>query len=224
MLAVHIARRAARCPCAVQVPQTSPALTPLDEFETVARVRYTAAAALTLLATACLWLAATGASATSPEIGGAVSSRGVANIRWGATPAQVREWAGQPEFTGPPVRGYPIPAQAPGSLVLGYHCEGFDRHSCHTLFGFVNRRLTSFATESPSFHTSRGAHPGMKRARAQRVDPVLQIVPPDGQICRPPRPARNRRALLLAATLEQKNRLFTLYARSPAHVPAFPHC
>ena len=162
----------------------------------------------------------TAAAASQPtrELRGVVTTTGVGPLRFGATIAQVRSWAGPPDFSSPPVKSYPVPAHDARSLVLGYECEGFDRHVCHTLFAFVDGRLVNFMTESRLFETSRGAHPGMPAADAARQEPRLTIV----HDC----PSwKGKKIPALAATVEQRGRVFSLYARTPARRPAFgPHC
>jgi hypothetical protein len=171
-----------------------------------------------VLALTCLIAAGTAfgpAAAASPELSGAVTARGVGPLRWGATPAQVRAWAGgPPEFT----TGIFAPPRKPGSSSLGYHCAGFGGHVCHTVFTFVDRRLVAFTTQSPRFRTAKGARPGMKAAEATRLDPGLLVVTGCPGWAGKTIPLR-------AVSLEQSGRVWTLYGRSPASTPWFgPSC
>jgi hypothetical protein len=155
--------------------------------------------------------------ATGP-LKGQVTSKGVGPLRFGAPPAHVRAWAGPPEFTSPPADGYPVPAHPRDTLVIGYHCDGFGGHSCHTLFGFRNGRLATFTSESPLFRTTSGVHPGMDVRKAVRLHPGLHVV----YDC----PSwRGKVIPKLAVTTQQQGRVFTLYASGGSQAPIFgPHC
>jgi hypothetical protein len=173
-----------------------------------------------LLIAAALPGAATGLSTPTrdaSELSGVVAAQGIGPLRFGATMAEVRRWAGTPEFTSPPQDGYPFPRRRPGTTILGYHCTGFAGHSCHTLFGFAQGRLTTFSTNSSLFRTRSGVRPGMRVAEIDRRDPPLFV----DQTC----PAWQGKSIPTLMVSAPQGYAYTLYARTTARPAVFaPGC
>jgi hypothetical protein len=127
--------------------------------------------------------AAIGAAAPSPRAGNTVSasgSVGVLNVDR-SRPAEIRRLAGPPSFQG---RGRTT--LGPAFEALGYGCsrrwadtQGINpvgtrptHVRCRTVY-FVSlstQRLASFWTDSPSFRTVNGSHPGMPQRIADGLE------------------------------------------------------
>ena len=146
-----------------------------------------------------------------------VSSEGVGPIRFGAPKQRVVRWAGKPDFTSPPVNGYPVPTHGVNTFVIGYECKGISGHSCHTLYAFADGKFVNFSTNSARFMTVHGARAGMDDELAARLEPDLALV----YYC--PSWRGKRIPLLLANAMD--GRLWSLYARRPDTPSAFaPAC
>lgn len=142
----------------------------------------TALVVVPIVAAAVVWLSgadlATGAPrvypVAHPSMRGVVTLKAVAAVPFGSPSSRLREWAGPPDFTSPPLHSYPVPGHGKDVVVWGYECTGANHHACHTLFGFRNNRLATFCTGSPLFATPGGAHPGMTIAEARRLEPRVK--------------------------------------------------
>ena len=131
-------------------------------------------ACVVVFATASLAHGTTDGAATSlrpvdGSLRGLVSTRAIGSLRFGASPAEVRVWAGEPEYTRVPRRA------RSGAIIWGYHCKGIDpatgndgNAGCHTEFGFRDGKLTSFGTASRLFSVRNGVRPGMIVEEAER--------------------------------------------------------
>jgi hypothetical protein len=127
--------------------------------------------------------AASGASAPSARAGNTVLASGSVGALHvdRSRPAEIRRLAGRPSFQG---RGRT--ALGPAFEALGYGCSrrwadtkginpGGTRRThvwCRTVY-FVSlstRRLASFWTDSPSFRTVNGSHPGMPQRIADGLE------------------------------------------------------
>ena len=141
------------------------------------------AAALCLLTILSIASAASGASAPSARAGNTVLASGSVGALHvdRSRPAEIRRLAGPPSFQG---RGRT--ALGPAFEALGYGCsrrwadtKGINpggtrptRVWCRTVY-FVSlstHRLASFWTDSPSFRTVNGLHPGMPQRIADGLE------------------------------------------------------
>jgi len=113
-----------------------------------------------------------------------VTTRSVGPIPFGASPSEVRAWAGRSPETSPPATDYPFP-QHPraGVHIWSYRCRGFSiitggpgNTSCYTFFGFRRGRLVTFQTGSRLlFRLRSGVHPGMTLEEVQRREPRARM-------------------------------------------------
>jgi hypothetical protein len=99
-------------------------------------------------------------------------------------PAEIRRFAGRPDFAGTGTFDAAFVGFPPWYRALGYECstrrsQGIDpgayrptHHYCRTVY-FVNPRTGTFAafwSDSPHFHTPFGTRPGMGQERASRLE------------------------------------------------------
>jgi hypothetical protein len=127
--------------------------------------------------------AASGASAPSARAGNTVSASGSVGALHvdRSRPAEIRRLAGPPSF-----QGQGRTALGPAFEALGYGCSRswVDRKGinpggmrpthvwCRTVYfvSFNTHRLASFWTDSPSFRTVNGSHPGMPQRIADDLE------------------------------------------------------
>jgi hypothetical protein len=132
------------------------------------------ASALLIVGVAWTWGPAASVSRQGPA-GGTVSARAVGPVSFGASPGQVRAWAGPPDYTSDTISYWPIPHHDKQAYVIGYDCKGQviegKRSSCDTLFGFRHNKLTAFKTDSPAFRLPNGVRPGMTAVQFRSKEP-----------------------------------------------------
>ena len=176
-----------------------------------------------LVVSVALLAAATTAGSVSDvlsrkPLSGAISTSGIGPIRFGATPARLRAWAGPPEFTSPPGKSgsYPVPRHDAGVVAWGYHCQGQmsggGRSSCHIVFGFRHGRLTAVISDSPLFALASGVHPGMTVPEARKREPAG--VPPRAGCNGLLLPTPKGTVLKVYFAAWKSPRVFSLYASS----------
>ena len=128
------------------------------------------------------------------HVKGVVTEDGIVGLPFGVTAAVAEASLGAPgEFTS---TLHPTPTLRQGGKWWGFHCARRNNHPCHTYFGFVNGRFTTFCTQSAQYRTPNGSHPGLSMAKARRDPGPLRHRP--GGVCvslgpRHPAACRDRR-------------------------------
>ena len=111
------------------------------------------------------------------HVNGVVTEAGIVGLPFGVTAAVAEASLGAPgEFTS---TLHPTPTLRQGGKWWGFHCARRNNHPCHTYFGFVNGRFTTFCTQSAQYRTPNGSHPGLSMAKARR-DPDLSDIGQEG--------------------------------------------
>ena len=148
---------------------------------------------------------------------GVVTEAGIVGLPFGVTAAVAEASLGAPgEFTS---TLHPTPTLRQGGKWWGFHCARRNNHPCHTYFGFVNGRFTTFCTQSAPYRTPNGSHPGLSMAKARR-DPDLSDIGQEGFAYRWDHDIPR---LAVTAVGHRLPRVSTLYATSGK--PAFrPNC
>ena len=165
-------------------------------------------------------------------VGGIVSATAVGPIPFGASPGEVRAWAGRPVYTITPASAAfddPISRHDKNSYVMEYECKGLTWQACYTLFGFRDNRLTAFKTDSPAFAFPSGVRIGMTDLQFRKREPKAATVAGCGSsVRRLPTPAgTSLYAAIFSITwvlsAPQPPRVWTLYTSSgdPAFGPVF---